>query len=584
MSDDGTATYTLSELAGGDVRRGSKITLHLKEDAKEYVDPFRVREVIKKYSNFVNFPILVDGKRANAVSAIWAADPKEVRRDEYDSFYKSAFPGTWDTPTFVQHFRAEAPLDVKALLYFPSFHTEKGGMARMEPSVSLYSRKILIESPCDALAPAWLRFIKGVVDSEDIPLSISREKSQDRRLLERLQDVLVRKVLRFLQDEAKNNRDKYLEWYSEFEVFLKEGACHDGKHRKEVSKILYFDSSGMAKDKSKGSSKAMTSLDEYVSRIADDEKIYYLYAPSRELAEASPYFEAFKRAGKECLFVYNTIDDFVMSNLGEHNGRKIVTAEAADFKTDEEATEEDAKKDDADAPKDAEAEKKKAEKQAAAKLKKDAALPEAYLAELSGWLRVTLDDRLDSVTTTNRLYDSPAVVTDAESGAVRRMMAMVSQTSKGEALPPLPKQKLLINPSHPIIKALHTLAMRAKLAPHDATAVEVADCAANQILDNALVAAGLMDDARTMLPRLNKLLEWSLSRVPECDVPAPPKAPGASLLDKFAEEERAIPDFEPDPDDDEELDEVAAGDPVKPPSWAKADADDILDAEPRKKV
>ena len=129
------------------------------------------------------------------------------------------------------HFRAEAPLDVKCVMYLPSFHTEKGGMARLEPAVALYSRKVLIEDPCEAVAPDWMRFVKGVVDSEDLPLSISREKSQDRRLLDKLQDVVVRKFLRFLLDRAKQDRAKYLEFYAEYATFLKEGACHDHGRR-----------------------------------------------------------------------------------------------------------------------------------------------------------------------------------------------------------------------------------------------------------------------------------------------------------------------------------------------------------------
>uniref|UniRef100_A0A7S4EAY4 Uncharacterized protein n=1 Tax=Pelagomonas calceolata TaxID=35677 RepID=A0A7S4EAY4_9STRA len=314
------------------------------------------------------------------------------------------------------------------------------------------------------------RFVKGVVDSEDLPLSISREKSQDKRLLAKIQDVVVRKLLRYLQDQAKKDRDKYLKWYQEFNMFLKEGACHDASRRTEVAKLLYFDSSKEG---------GLTSLDEYVGRDAsDDEKIYYLHAPTRELALASPYYEQFKKNKRECLFVYNAIDDFVMSNLREHNGRQIVTAEAADFgSTDEKEEEKEDKAPSADA------------------------LSTADSDKLKAWLLATLPERLESVEATDKLVSSPAVVVDAESGAMRRMMAMVAQQADGGALPPLPPQKLRLNVSHPVVVAL------AQASTKDEAR---ATAAAHQLLDNAIVAAGLMDDPRTMLPRLNKLLELAL--------------------------------------------------------------------------
>jgi len=335
----------------------------------------------------------------------------------------------------------------------------------------LYSRKILIENPCPDIAPEWCRFAKGVVDSEDLPLSISREKSQDKRLLAKIQDVVVRKLLRFLNDQAKKDREAYLKWYAEFNMFLKEGACHDASRRAEIAKLLYFDSSS-----------EMTSFDEYVSRLpadlADDQdRIYYLHAPTRELALASPYYEQFKQAKRECLFVYNAIDDFVMTNLGEHNGRKIVPAEQADFGVVE----------------------KDEVKEEASKPASSMSTPTADA--LKAWLLATLPERLASVETTDKLVSSPAVVVDAESGAMRRMMAIVAQQADGGALPPLPPQKLRLNTAHPVVVALAAAA----------TADEArATAAAHQLLDNAIVAAGLMDDPRTMLPRLNKLLELAL--------------------------------------------------------------------------
>jgi len=410
-SADASASYTL--MPGGDkTTRGSKITIHLKEDAAEYLRVPRLKEVVRKYSNFVSFPIEIDGEVANGVGAVWARDPKEVTDEEHLEFYRHTFKGAWDEPAFQMHFRADAPIDVKCVLYFPSFHTEKGGMARLEPAMGLYSRKVRIEDPCDALVPDWMRFARGVVDSEYIPLSISREKSQNRRILDKVQDVVVRKALRFLQDRAKKDRDAYLKWYADFSTFLKEGACHDFSRKNEIAKLLYFDSSSRAKGD-------LTSLDEYVARMGEkDDKIYYLHAPSRDLALASPYYEAFKAHGRECLFVYNAIDDFVMTNVASHNGRDVVAAEAADFGA---------------APADAAEDDDGVEKKETAAAKRT--LDDAEAATLASWMVRTLDESLESVEATSRLTSSPAVVVDAESGAMRRMMAMVSLSTRRRRRP-----------------------------------------------------------------------------------------------------------------------------------------------------
>lgn len=437
-SSEGDETYTLEDLE--DRPRGSKVIVELKDD--EFLDEARVREVLKKYSSFTQFPVKFGDDITQR--ALWTQ--REASDDEYLAFYRT-FEHAWDTPYFWHHFQADAPLDIKALLYVPSYHMEKSGMGRQDSAISLYCRKVLIESPCKEIAPEWMRFVKGVVDSEDLPLSISREKSQDRRLLAKIQDVVVRKFLRFLADQQKD-RDKYLAFYREFQNFLKEGVCHD-KRSADIAKLLYFDSSHGG----------LTSFDEYISRSTDD-KIYYLNAPSRELALSSPYFE---KMDKECLFIYNTIDDFVMSNIGTYNNRKIVPVEMSSEKQETNA--------------------------------------------LTQWILRHLGDRLEACTLTNRLSDSPAVLVDAESSSMRRMMLMVQQQNSGGELPPLPKQKLAINADHPVVKALDDIV---KQQPPDAPPSDLALTAAHQLLDNALVAAGLMDDARSMLTRLNKLLELAI--------------------------------------------------------------------------
>ena len=176
-TSDGTGTYNIAAADASDLQRGCRITINLKDTALEFADSARIKDIITKYSNFVNFPIKIDGEVINTVKAIWTESPSEVSEEEYQAFYRFQ-AGGWDEPAFRLHYRADAPIDLKVLFYVPSFHTEKWGEGRMEPGVSLYSRKVLIEKECPDILPDWMRFIKGVVDSEDLPLSISREKPQ----------------------------------------------------------------------------------------------------------------------------------------------------------------------------------------------------------------------------------------------------------------------------------------------------------------------------------------------------------------------------------------------------------------------
>jgi len=317
----------------------------------------------------------------------------------------------YDKPKFTLHFKADAPIDLKCLLYVPSFHTEKFGMGRMEPGVNLYSRKILIENKPKDLLPEWLRFIKGVVDSEDLPLSIAREKSQDSTLLRRIRDVLTRKIIRFLDEQARNNPAAYREFYAEFAYFIKEGVCHDYQFMEPLSKLLLFESSS----KTDGE---LISLDDYISRCTPEQKqIYYLVSPNRETALQSPYYETFKKHGREVLLLYNTIDDFVMSNVRNFAGRELVSAESSAVNL-------------GDAPTDAAADGEDKKKDGDATAASAAKLSDAEAAVLCDWLKNTLGpQRVRDVKTTSRLSDSPAIITDHESGALRRMMKMLVRRS-----------------------------------------------------------------------------------------------------------------------------------------------------------
>jgi HSP90 family molecular chaperone len=283
---------------------------------------------------------------------------------------------------------------------------------------------------------------------------------------------------------TRKDTEKYkLEFYKEYSYFLKEGVCQDFESQQSLSKLLYFETSrGMAGE--------LVSLDEYVSRCPPETKdIYYLCSPSRELALQSPYMEGFSKSKREVIFVYSAIDDFVMANLKTFEGRDLLSADRseADLPPSDGV---DGGADDKDG---------KNENDDASSSSSGRSLSTAEAAEFCTWFQTTLSSKVSKCKTTNRLSSSPAVVTDNESGALRRMMRIVETQEGGGDTGgmPLPKQTVEINPNHEIIVGMNIL--------RDTDPV-LAQVLAEQILDNCLVAAGLLDDGRSMLPRLNDLM------------------------------------------------------------------------------
>jgi len=493
----GDGAYDIAPAAG--VERGTRVVITLKDTCKEFAAAATVKDIITRHSSFVSFPIKLNGSQLNTVGALWARSKSDITDAQYTEFYKFK-SGDFEPPLYRLHFEADAPIVLKALLFVGASHDEKFGMGRLKPGVDLYSRRVLIEAG-SRIMPDWLRFVHGVVDSEDIPLNISRESMQDSALMKRLRAVLTRRVLRFLEAEARRDPEAYAaKFFPEFGTFLKEGAVSDTTYGPEIARLLRFESSQSPAGK-------LVSLDEYVSRMSPGQAdVYYLVAPHRGVAEASPYMEAFKAAGVEVLFLYSPLDDFVMNNLREVNGRKLVTAETAGLDPAKLKGAGDAAAAAAaagEAGKEAGSSKEAGKEEGASADVAATPLTEAQVEELGKWFTSVLPKRVSKLRVTTRLRSSPAVVTDHESAAVRRMMRMVEQSSgrdseatRGDAHL-LPPQTLEVNPSHPVMVKL--------FAMKDAEPA-LALLVAEQVLDNALIAAGLVDDARTMLPRLNALL------------------------------------------------------------------------------
>ncbi|ORE08492.1 heat shock protein Hsp90-like protein [Rhizopus microsporus var. microsporus] len=463
---DGQGSYSVAE--ADNVAVGTKIVIDLREDSKYYSSQLEVDSIIKKYSNFVGFPIYLNGKEVNTVEAIWTKDRNSVTPEQHKQFYRF-IANAWDDPQYTLHFKTDSPLSISSVLYIPEKHMELLG-EQVEPGVSLYSRKVLIQAKSAGLLPKYLRFLKGVVDSEDIPLNVSRELLQD-NILSRLRMVMTSRILKWLDTEAKKDPKKYDEFFLDYGQFIKEGACTDAMHKREIAKLLRFESS------TSKPGDTMISLEEYTKRAKEGQKrIYYLLTPKRKYAEESPYTEVFKKNGVELLYLYDTVDEFVVNHLKEFQGYDLISADSPEAASDPLLQQH--------------------------KEDKDKSLSDDDAKTLAKWIEQTLGDEVvKGVNVSRRLNTFPAIVLEHESPAMRKMMQMMQGSAKMEELPPTPTL-LEINPDHPVMKGIFGMRQ---------TNPELAKLVTEQIYDNALCAAGVLDDPRSMITRLNKLLEITVN-------------------------------------------------------------------------
>ncbi len=459
---DGAGTYTITMCPG--IRRGTSITLELKEDAHHFANESTLTRIIKQYSSFVPFPIKVKGEAVNTVQALWTRSKSEIKNEEYTEFYKYV-ANAFDEPLAHLHFTADAPLAIKALLFVPQENVESMGFGRLEPGVNLYCQRVLIEQHAKTILPEWLRFVKGVIDSEDLPLNISRQALQDSALVMKINKVVTTRFLKFLDELSRSEPEQYGKFWQAFGVFLKEGAISDFGHRAEVAKLLRFESSTTEPG-------AVTSLKEYVERMAAGQKeIYYINGGSREAIEAGPYVEAFKKRGIEVLYTLEAIDDFALNHVGEFDGKKLVSADRGDI----------------DLPETAKG--TEAEQEAAA------ALPGKEAEELVTWMQGVLGERVKEVKESKRLSGSPAMIVNPD-GFLTSSMERVMRAS-GQNVPDFGKKVLEINTSHPLLKGLNNLRTTDEL---------LAKSVVEQIFDNAMIQAGLMVEPRIMVERTYKIL------------------------------------------------------------------------------
>ncbi len=466
-SSDGAGSYQIESVEKAP--RGTKIVVHLREDAVEFAEKYRIENVIKKYSNFVPFPIKLNGEQINKISAIWREPKTSVKEDQYKEFYKF-FSNTSEEPISWLHFSTDAPIQLNALLFFPKTNYEILGFSPREHGVNLFVKRVLIQTDNKDLLPQYLRFMKGVVDTEDLPLNISRETLQENTTVIKIRNLLVKRILAHLADMAKDEFDKYKEFWNEFGRILKEGYM-DYSNREKIAELFRYNSSAHPEEKE------LCSLDDYISRMKEGQKeIYYISGANREAIERDPHIEIFKQKEIELLYLYDPIDEFVFSGLGQFKEKHLISADQADLQSLGQIKVEAKEKD-------------KAKEEIKKKEKRD-------LEKLCTRIKNILGDQVEEVRLSERLTDSPAVLVSKESGMSAQMQKILQVINKDTALP---KKIMEINGTHILI--LNLLAIFKK-DPKDTYLSKTVE----QLFYSIQLQDGLVLDPHKMITGIQSLL------------------------------------------------------------------------------
>ncbi|WP_186369263.1 molecular chaperone HtpG [Yersinia bercovieri] len=463
----GEGDYTIADITKED--RGTEITLHLREGEDEYLDDWRLRSVISKYSDHIALPVEVQSKneedgtitweKINKAQALWTCNKADITDDEYKAFYKHIAHDFTD-PLIWSHNRVEGKQEYTSLLYIPAQAPWDMWNRDHKHGLKLYVQRVFIMDDAEQFMPNYLRFVRGLIDSNDLPLNVSREILQDSRVTQNLRSALTKRVLQMLEKLAKDDAEKYQQFWQQFGMALKEGPAEDGSNKETIAKLLRFASTHS------DSSAQTVSLEEYVSRMTEgQEKIYYITADSYAAAKNSPHLELFRKKGIEVLLLSDRIDEWMMSYLTEFEGKIFQSVSKADDSLDKLADEE--------RPEQQEADK--------------------ALAPFIERVKSLLGERVKDVRLTHRLTDTPAIVTtdaDEMSTQMAKLFAAAGQQA------PEVKYIFELNPEHGLVK-------RAADVTDDAQFAEWVEL----LLDQALLAErGTLDDPNQFIRRMNQLL------------------------------------------------------------------------------
>lgn len=466
----GDGSYTIEDCTKAE--RGTEIVLHLKEEFKEYLDEWKIRSIVKKYSDFIQYPVCMDITRTetpkgvdgeeiegagtiekieeqtlNSMKAIWARPKSEVTEEEYKEFYKHV-SHDFEDPFKTIHFAAEGTSEFKALLYLPAKKPFDLFMAERKRGIQLYVKRVFITEKCDALLPDYLRFVRGVVDSSDLPLNVSREILQEDVQIKRIQKSLVNKILSTLADLKEKEYDQYLTFWKEFGPVLKEGLHFDYANKEKLQELMLFQSTRTAEGE-------YVSLKEYVERMPEAQKeIYYITGEDKSSLEQSPLLEAFNAKGFEVLFLTDPVDEWVVQSLQEYKEKSLKAVDRGDVDLDSED------------------EKKEKEKK-----QEEAKKEFGSLLEL---IKGRLESKIKEVRFSNRLTDSACCLVADDFGMNANMERIMKAMNQAV---PESKRVLELNPDHPIVKVMGDMY---KQSADDARLLDYADL----LYDQALLTEG----------------------------------------------------------------------------------------------
>ncbi len=443
---DGSTTYTLGE--GTRSERGTDVILTLREDADEFLDFDRLRSIVRKHSEFIRYGIVLDDKQVNEPSALWTRDPKEITEDEYQAFYRHV-TGDWGEPAAWLHVRADAPLQYNTVLFFPSRAPHDLNYPDGKRPLKLYARRVLIEDEAKFLLPEYLRFVRGVVDTEDLELNVSREMVQQTGVVKVLNNQLTSRVLKRLKELANKDSETWLQLWSEYGQVLKEGIHSDPDRRDKLVELARFHST-------RGDE--WVSLAEVIEAQADsDDTIWYLTGPDLETVKRSPHLEAFTRKGIEVLLLTDVVDEWVVQAIGSYKDKPLKSVARGELDLDD--------------------------------------TPEPELTEgLVGWIGEVLGDEVKEVRASKRLTNSPSVLVDAQGAMGANMERILEQLGQDF---PTSSRILEVNPNHPQVQALARL--------HDIGEKARAEPLARLLLDQALLLEGKVVDPAGLVDRIQAL-------------------------------------------------------------------------------
>ncbi|PID56440.1 molecular chaperone HtpG [candidate division KSB3 bacterium] len=460
----GEGTFTIEEIDRA--QRGTKISCVLKDEAQEFSEDFRVKNIIKKYSNFVDFPVFVGNEKVNTVSALWQKRKEELDDKELAEFYKY-ISTDYQEPLGHLHVSLEGHVNFKALVFVPQSAPPTLFSESEYKGLHLYANRVLIQDDCKDLLPEYLRFIKGVVDTEDLPLNVSREVTQSSPAMARINKALTGRVLSLLEGWARNDPDKYARFYRNFSALLKTGINSDMSNKEKLIELLRFESSMTEAGK-------MTSLKDYVSRMRDEQKeIYYVSGDFRDSIERNPNLEYFKKHGIEVLYLIDPIDVFVFPSIFEYEKKPLKSIDKADI---------DVMKDNENSG--------------------GEGLNASVAKDLLTSFKEILIDKVEDVIISKRLVDSAVTLVVGKEGMdvqTERMMKMINKEYSGS------KKIMEVNLSHPLIKNLWELYQQDSKSPFIKMVVL-------QLYEGSLLLEGSLSSPSEFVARMTEIMEKATAK------------------------------------------------------------------------